>query len=249
MSHTTEHATAWVYRGLWGAMVRYLRVPVGPPGAPPGAGEVVRSVKPASGFLKYLKLQFWIILTLIDIGIFVLWVVILIANPLVGAVLALPALAIAVIPDIFAYAAIHVRYDTTWYLVTERGVRIRRGVWLIRENTITFANVQNVEVKQGPLQRHFGIADLVIQTAGGGGTSGSQGQQSLSSHAGLLEGIADAAELRDLIMEKALASRRAGLGDEKHQPHATPGLSLSHLNMLREIHAALTPSAPTGSAS
>lgn len=249
MSRTAEQATAWVYRGIWGVLVQYLRVPDGPPGVPPGAGEVVRSVKPGIGFLTYLKFKFWIILALIDISIFVLWVVILVVNPLVGAILAIPALAIAVIPDVIAYAAIHVRYDTTWYLVTERGVRIRRGVWLLRENTITFANVQNVEVKQGPVQRHFGIANLVIQTAGGGGASGPHGEQSLSSHAGLLEGISDAPELRDLIMERALASRGAGLGDEHNETHATAGLLPTHLDMLREIRAALTPSAPTEQAS
>ena len=242
MSRPAEQATAWVYRGIWGVLVQYLRVPDGPPGVPPGAGEVVRSIKPGLGFLTYLKFQFWIILALIDIGSFVLWVVILVANPIIGALLAIPALAIAVIPDLFAFAAIHVRYDTTWYLVTERGVRIRRGVWLVRENTITFANVQNVEVKQGPVQRHFGIADLVIQTAGGGGASGPHGEQSLSAHAGLLEGIDDAQTLRDLIMEKALASRGAGLGDDHGSHHTrvhTRGLLPSHIQILREIREAL----------
>ena len=38
----------------------------------------------------------------------------------------------------------------------------------MHETTISFENVQNVEVRQGPLQRYFGIADVVVQTAGGG---------------------------------------------------------------------------------
>ena len=239
MSGATERATAWVYRGVWGAMVRYLRVPDQPPGVPPGGGEVVRSVKPAAGFLRYLKLQFWVLLVIIDVCIIGVWVIILVASPIAGAITAPLFWGVAVIPDIFAFVAIHVRYDTTFYIITERGVRIRRGVWLIHENTITFENVQNVEVKQGPLQRHYGISDVLIQTAGGGGSTGAHGEQSLSGHAGLLEGVDHAAELRDLIMSRALASRSAGLGDEHHDRPAPRGLSAAHLGVLRDIRAAL----------
>ena len=65
--------------------------------------------------------------------------------------------------------AMHLRYDTTWYVLTNRSLRIRRGIWMIHETTITYENVQNVSVNQGPLQRIFGIADVLVQTAGGGG--------------------------------------------------------------------------------
>lgn len=240
MSRTAERATAWVYRGVWGVLSDWLRVPEGPPGVPPGGGEVTRSVKPAIGFLKYLKFQFWILLTLIDVCIIGAWVIVLVVSPLAGLLTAPVFWGVAIIPDIFAYVAIHVRYDTTWYIITERGVRIRRGVWLLRENTITFENVQNVEVKQGPLQRFYGISDLVIQTAGGGGTTGPHGEQSLGGHSGLLEGIEHAADLRDLIMQKALASRSAGLGDEHDAGRAGRGLSPKHLAVLREIRAAVS---------
>lgn len=239
MSRAAEKAAAWVYRGMWGVLAAWLRVPADPPGTPPGAGEVLRSVKPSIGFLRYLKLQFWILLMVIDVCIIGLWVVLLVASPLAGLLTAPIFWGVAIIPDLFAYAAIHVRYDTTWYIVTERGVRIRRGVWLLRENTITFENVQNVEVKQGPLQRYFGISDLVIQTAGGGGAAGPHGQQGAGSHHGLIEGIEGAAELRDLIMSKALAGRGAGLGDDREEPRYAQGLSPAHLAMLREIRASL----------
>ncbi len=235
MTNATDKATAWVYRGIWGVLANYLRVPREPPSFPPGAGDTLRSVKPARGFLNYLKFRFWLLLVIIDAIIIGVWIIILIANPSVGAITAPLFWGLAIIPDIFAYAAIHVRYDTTFYIITERGVRIRRGVWLLRENNITFANVQNVEVKQGPLQRHFGISDVVIQTAGGG-AAGPHGEQSLSSHAGLLEGVDNAAELRDLIMREALANRSAGLGDDHHEH---PGISPAHLAVLHQIRAAL----------
>lgn len=238
MSGAGDRAAAWVYRGMWGALVRWLRVPDGPPGMPPGSDRVVRSVKPAPGFLKYLKFQFWILLAIIDVVIIGAWVLILVASPLAGLLTAPVFWGIAIVPDVFAYAALHVRYDTTWYIVTDRGVRIRRGVWIIRENTITFENVQNVEVRQGPVQRHFGIANVLVKTAGGGG-AGPHGEDGSSAHQGLLEGVEDAAALRDLITERARASRGAGLGDERETPPVDGGLGPAHVAALREIRAAL----------
>ena len=38
----------------------------------------------------------------------------------------------------------------------------------VREMTVTFANIQNAPVNQGPIQRALGIADLQVETAGGG---------------------------------------------------------------------------------
>ena len=68
---------------------------------------------------------------------------------MLGVVLALPFLALMVLPDIFAYVGIHLRYDTTWYVLTDRSLRIRRGIMTIHETTISFENVQNVEVRRG----------------------------------------------------------------------------------------------------
>ena len=59
---------------------------------------------------------------------------------------------------------------------TISGSRIRRGIWIIHETTITFENVQNVVVQQGPLQRWYGIANVLIETAGGGGSQQQAGQ-------------------------------------------------------------------------
>lgn len=244
MSGATTKATEWVYRGLWGAIVRYLRVPADAPGAPPGGGEIVRCVRPPIGFLRYLRFFFWVALVAIDVVIIGIWILILVAIPIAGLITAPLFWAAAIVPDVIAYAALHVRYDTTWYVITNRGVRIRRGVWIIRENTITFENVQNVEVRQGPLQRHFGISNLVIQTAGGG-SSGPHGEGAASSHHGLLEGIDGAAEMRDFIMSRARASGGAGLGDEAAT--ATRGLNPAHTALLRDIRDALGPVRPTGS--
>lgn len=236
MSGGGERAARWVYRGVWGVLVRWLRVPDEPPSAPPGGGDVVRSLRPAPGFLRYLKVSFWVLALILDAVILGVWVLILAANPIAGVITAPVFWGLAIIPDIVGYVAVHVRYDTTWYVVTERGVRVRRGVWVIAENTITFENVQNVSVKQGPLQRYLGIADVVIQTAGGGGSSVEGGG---GSHQGVLEGVDDAEALRTLIMQRAEASRSAGLGDDREEPDRAGGFSPEHVAVLRDIQRAL----------
>ena len=238
---------AW---GLWGVLTRWFRVPQDPPVLPALEGEAVDTFRPAEGFLRYFKFQFWIGLLIIDGAILIGWIVCLVIEPWLGMLLLVPALALAILPDIVVYLAIHLRYDTTWYVMTDRSLRIRRGIWIIRETTITFENVQNVSVSQGPLQRYFGIADVVVETAGGGGQAAQQpGAASLGAHQGLIEGVADAARIRDLLVSRMRHSNTAGLGDEDHPSRPTASAwTDEQINLLQEmrdsaerlIHAAST---------
>jgi len=201
-----------VYRGVWAVLAGLFKVPDKPPELLAIGGEEIRSFRPSPRFLEYLKFQFWLLLTLVDGALAILWLVLLIGKPLVAILLAPVFLVVMVLPDILAYVALHLRYDTTWYVMSGRSLRIRRGIWIIRETTITFENVQDVELKQGPLQRYFGISNLVVQTAGGGSAQPQQGQT--NPHVGLVEGVADAPAIRDVILARVRRSRLAGLGDE-----------------------------------
>lgn len=242
MKRNVEEASRWIYRGIWGILVKLFRVPDEPPTLPTRPGERLDSFRPSDGFLRYLKFQFWLALVTFDAVILGGEFIILMASPITGMLLLLPALAVAILPEIVAYIAIHLRYDTTWYVMTDRSLRIRRGIWIIHETTITFENVQNVIVNQGPLQRFFGIADVQVDTAGGGGgAAGAQsGQGTTTAHRGLIEGISNAAEIRDLILARLRRSRSAGLGDEAPElvrPHAATW-SAEHVATLREIRDA-----------
>ncbi|MHB1307464.1 MAG: PH domain-containing protein [Limisphaerales bacterium] len=107
-------------------------------------------------------------------------------------------------------------YEFRWYLVTDRSLRIRWGIWEIREMTMTFANVQQITIQQGPLQRWLGLADVLVRTAGGGGGQEEAGQNSGAHHVmhvGHFHGVDNAAEIRDLILERMRRLRDAGLGD------------------------------------
>lgn len=106
-------------------------------------------------------------------------------------------------------------WEMRWYIVTDRSLRIREGVWKVREMTLTFANVQEVSIRQGPIERLFGIANLRVRTAGGGGRINPNEPQSeeKSGHIGYFRGVDNAPEIRDLILERLKRLRDAGLGD------------------------------------
>jgi membrane protein YdbS with pleckstrin-like domain len=106
-------------------------------------------------------------------------------------------------------------WELRWYIVTDRSLRIREGVWKVSEMTMTFANVQEVAIQQGPLDRLFGIADVRVRSAGGGGGAGAHDRESeeKSGHIGYFRGVDGAPAIRDLILERLKKQRDAGIGD------------------------------------
>lgn len=243
MSTHVQRTGAWLYQGLWGILTQWFRVPAEPPTLPVGPGEMAHSFQPAEGYLRYLKFQYWLAWGILGIVLLIAGLVFTIAVPLAGLILGPLVLAAAFLIAAATYAAIHLRYDTTWYVLTDRSLRIRRGIWIIHETTITYENIQNVSVDQGPLQRFFGIADVLVQTAGGGGGQPQQGQVGGGGHHGLIEGITDAAQVRDLLVSRMRQSRSAGLGDEHHD-HA--GWTPQQIALLREVRDAARELAANG---
>ncbi|MFN7967118.1 MAG: PH domain-containing protein [Acidobacteriota bacterium] len=103
-----------------------------------------------------------------------------------------------------SYLRNHVAYRLRWYVITDRAARLRRGWLQVHEQTLTLANVQRVELHQGPLQRWLGLCSLELHTAGGGDHSESgdkEDKQKKSLRIAEFEGIdlADAIEIRDRL--------------------------------------------------
>ncbi|HEX6852456.1 MAG TPA: PH domain-containing protein [Candidatus Polarisedimenticolaceae bacterium] len=114
----------------------------------------------------------------------------------------------------FTFAAVRLDYEMRWYVTTDRSLRIREGIVTVREMTLTFGNVQNVSVRQGPLQRLLGLADVVVETAGGGGSRSADSHEAGPSlHEGYLRGVDNAEAVRDAILERLRRLKDAGLGD------------------------------------
>ena len=129
-----------------------------------------------------------------------------------------------------SFAAVWLDYNRRWYLVTDRSLRIREGVWTVHERTMSFANVQNLEVRQGPIHRLLGLAALEVRSAGGGqsGSSSAQGSRAHQDlHVAYFRGVDNAEEIRDLILARLRRLRTSGLGDldEDRDAEAVPRAS------------------------
>ncbi|MCP3964685.1 MAG: PH domain-containing protein [bacterium] len=198
---------------------RLLKVPPEPE-APVGAPGSLRVFRAAPGFFSY-RLLGWILRQ----AVLLLGVVALVGSRLfveagsIGNLRGiLEGLAVAgfLSQMAFSFLMVSLDYQYRWYIVTDRSLRIREGLIRVRERTMTFSNIQNVSVRQGPLQRAFGISDLEVRTAGGGGGSGPGEQQkglAENLHLGYFRGVDNPAEIRDTILSHLRRLRSAGLGD------------------------------------
>lgn len=113
-------------------------------------------------------------------------------------------------------------FELRWYMVTDRSLRLRHGIWKISESTMSFANIQQVVVSQGPVQRLLGLSDVRVQSAGGGSGGGdnSDDAKDEDAHLGLFHCVTNATEIRELILSRLRQYRESGLGDpdEKVKP-------------------------------
>ena len=110
----------------------------------------------------------------------------------------------------FTFLALKLNYELRWYIVTDRSLRIRRGVWNVEELTMTFANIQEIRVTSGPMQNWLGLADVEVHAAGGV-TVGRHGET--KGHLATFEGVDNANEIRDLMVERLRQYRDPGLND------------------------------------
>ena len=134
------------------------------------------------------------------------------------------ALFLLIASALFGWILVRFDYELRWYMLSDRAIRIREGITTIREKTIALANIQNIEVKQGPLQRYLGLADVEVKTAGGGGSSsdaGKKGHAADPMHVAYFRGVANAEQIRDLLREGVRRQRDTGLGDPDEPEHVT----------------------------
>lgn len=126
------------------------------------------------------------------------------------------------------YALRRLDYEMRWYMVTDRSLRLRHGIWKVAESTMSFANLQQVVVTQGPLQRLLGLANVKVQSAGGGsGRPHNQQKADDDMHVGWFRHVTNATEIRDLILERLRRFRESGLGDPEEQRSAGAALPVS----------------------
>jgi len=58
------------------------------------------------------------------------------------------------------------RYRAWGYRESEDELDIRHGLLIRRRTIVSFGRIQHIDVAQGPVQRRFGLATLILHTAG-----------------------------------------------------------------------------------
>ena len=204
---------------------RVLRIPP-PPGPPAGAHDSIRIFRGAPGLYRY-QLVLWL-LKQVGTGVGLVFGV--------GIIARIPdfpydwvldvaegigvAFFIASLP--FTFLMVYLDYQLRWYIVTDRSLRIREGLLKVAERTLSFANIQNIAVHQGPLQRFFGIADLEVRSAGGGSPKPGHEKNQEDLHVGKFRGVDNAEEIRDAILARVRQLKDSGLGDPDAVQHEIP---------------------------
>jgi putative membrane protein len=143
---------------------------------------------------------------------------------LVVALLTGPGFPITIVPLAF-------KYMTLRYAFEEDGISMRWGVLFRREIHLTYRRIQDIHLTRGLIQRWMGLATVAIQTA-----SGSAGPEMS------IEGILEAAELRDYLYSRMRGAR----GDDEAADASLAGSGVSPdttgdevLRTLHEIRDAL----------
>jgi membrane protein YdbS with pleckstrin-like domain len=128
----------------------------------------------------------------------------------------------------FSFALLRLNFEMRWYILSDRSLRIREGILSVHEQTMAFANIQHISIRQNPLQRLFGIATVVVRAAGGGSSSttprGAHGGGTANSHEATFEGVDNAEQIRTAIRDRIRMHRDSGLGDpDDHRSLAPVG--------------------------
>jgi membrane protein YdbS with pleckstrin-like domain len=220
-----------IVRLLRPLFVPLLKLKTDPPHLPEGS-SLVRHLRPSEAWLTYRSLSalFGLLGQVIGTGVFALVLIGKLKG--VGVLLAVLLLALEVLVVGFALVTTRVDYELRHYLIGDRSLRVSQGVVTRQEVTLSYANVQNLEVNQGPIERLFGFQALTVTTAGADQAPGLENSHSVS-----LVGLEDAEAVRTLILGMLQRSKDSGLGEQA--PATAQALSVAQLVEVRDAALAL----------
>ncbi len=217
-------------------VLRLLAVPAAPE-IPDGSTASIRVFRAGDNFYAWLVFKWAAVSVLVALGLMsTTFAVIQIIRPAplwaqieLSAVLLVAWSAFA-IAALLTFLARRLNFRMRWYIVTDRSLRLRSGVFIVDELTMTYRNIQEIRVTSGPLQHALGLATVEVHAAGGGGDARHGG----GGHVGRLEGLSNANDIRDLMVDRLRHYRDAGLGDA---PHAEPARDLAELSAAGRVLA------------
>ncbi len=114
-------------------------------------------------------------------------------------------------------------YRSIIYKMTEDEIIWSRGVLIKSTGIVPYNRITNIDVTQGPIERMYGIATLLIHTAGYSGPRGPEIK---------LSGIENYEELKEKIMEMVKGRRPAAV--ETYEEGDTQEMILRELIKIRK---------------
>lgn len=235
-----------MYSAFRTACERVLRIPADPE-PPPGDDASTKIYRAADNYYKYLLIVWALSSFATILPTLIAMIVCLVAaatSNLNAWITLIPAflLTVMIVVSLIHLAVVRLNYEKRWYIITDRSLRVREGVIGIQEMTVTFANIQNISISQGPIQRLLGIADLRVDTAGGAGATGhSHHAAAQQAHVAWFRGVDNAPQVREVIQSRLRQWKDAGLGDhDDRSPEASAPDQSAVLAALRDVHAAAT---------
>jgi uncharacterized membrane protein YdbT with pleckstrin-like domain len=236
-----------MYKAFCDTCERFLRIPPQPE-PPPGDEHTTQVFRAAPNYFKYL-LALWAIRTGVLVLAFAFGLIAIIVATFVSkrqigfAMYPLVFVEVAVfafflVTQLVSLAIVRLDYEKRWYVVTDRSLRVREGILNVQEMTVNFANIQNISISQGPIQRILKIADLKVDTAGGGSVQPQGHHQMRNLHTAFFRGVSNAGEIRELIQTRLRHLKDSGLGDHEEVAAAqVHGGESGLIAALREVHS------------
>ncbi len=219
-----------------------LKLDPRPPHLPEGS-SLVRELKPSDAWLsfRYVATLFGLLNQVIGVGVLAFALVAKFEAVGVGLSVALAVLELIIVG--LALVVTRVDWELRHYLVGDRSLRVSSGAVTRREVTVSYANVQNLEVTQGPLERLFGFKTLTLSTAGADAGAG-KGE---NLHVVALAGLENADEVRELMLGMMKHHKDSGLGESSHaeDEQRSAGWSTARLTEVRDAAKALQQAAAT----
>ncbi len=120
-------------------------------------------------FVSFQRVVGWIFTAFVSCGLFVAAIVVWLAADLprwANLLLAPGWLAFSAGLALFCYGWPILEFRHTSYILDDRGIEIRSGVFWRTVTNVPRSRVQHIDVSQGPLERAYGLGRLVIFTAG-----------------------------------------------------------------------------------
>ena len=143
-----------MYSALKGPLLRLLKAPEGEPEPPAGSPGSIEVFRASPRFLKLRMVGLLISAALLFVFEFLpIAASMLVADEPIIVVIGIAILTVTAAFIAMQYFLIRLDYDMRYYVITDRSLRIRQGALIIRESTYTYANVQNLTIQQGPVER------------------------------------------------------------------------------------------------